>query len=98
MTKNLQHSPGKWVAIHNGAFWEIRIEGKIHGIADTCASEPGNYESVLQEANARLISAAPDMFDVIQDAIKYMKARHRGSAMPAWVTEARTALKKAKGL
>lgn len=98
MNKNLQHSPGKWVAIHNGVFWEIKVDGTVNYIGNVCATEPENHESGLQEANARIMSAAPDMLDVIQDAIKYMKARHRGGAMPAWVSDALAALKKAKDL
>jgi hypothetical protein len=58
-------SAGPWVACRNSHFWEVRQVGAVNAIADTCASDPENADSGIQEANAKLIAAAPEMFEAL---------------------------------
>lgn len=67
-----KHTPGPWTAIRNYAFWEVQpVNGGEEGIpfcvGDVCASEPGDPDSGRQEANARLIAAAPDLLEALKE-------------------------------
>jgi len=70
-----KHTPGPWLAFRGSAFWEVIPQRKggerkpPYQIADTCSSDPGNPDKGLQEANARLISAAPELLEAIEAAI-----------------------------
>jgi hypothetical protein len=72
-----KHTPGPWVARRNVAFWEVAPESiKFDGpykIGDVCASDPERPDGGLQEANAKLIAAAPDLLEALQ----YVAARLR---------------------
>lgn len=63
------HTPGPWVARRNSAFWEFAQQGKWVTIGDVCSTNPSNPDDGLQEANARLIAAAPDMLDALEMAL-----------------------------
>lgn len=57
-----KHTPGPWKAVRNSVYWEVvpANAGKDDipfAIGDVCASAPGNPDSGLQEANARLMAA-----------------------------------------
>lgn len=63
----MSHTPGPWVVTPStGSLGEFQIE-TIHKNAPIYVAEViGGLESVEQEANARLIAAAPEMFAVIE--------------------------------
>ena len=67
---NAKHTQGPWVAVNNGNYWEItpsiRADNDPFTIGDVCASEPSNPRGGLQEANARLIAAAPDLLEALK--------------------------------
>lgn len=68
-----KHTPGPWQATRNSAFWEINPanagdNGTPFAVADVCASAPGFPDGGLQEANARLVSAAPDLLEAAKAA------------------------------
>lgn len=62
----MKHTPGPWFAVRNSCYWEVNPARKVGDydtpftVADCCASDPSNTTG-LQEANARLIAAAPDL-------------------------------------
>lgn len=68
-----RHTPGPWRAQRNNAFWEIApAEGAGVGdvpfrIGDVCASAPDLPDGGLQEANARLIAAAPELLEALTE-------------------------------
>ena len=73
------HTPGPWRARRNSHFWEVcpergGDEGIPFSVADVCSSEPGDPDGGLQEANARLIAAAPELLEALEDAMR--SARH----------------------
>lgn len=61
-----KHTPGPWTYLRNpeGTRWIIDA-GAFHAIAATAGYEPDN------EANARLIAAAPEMLDALEAVWKY---------------------------
>ena len=67
-----KHTPGPWFAARNSSFWEVKPQRELFDyntpftVADVCASAPGNPDGGLQEANARLIAAAPDLLASLQ--------------------------------
>jgi hypothetical protein len=64
-----KYTPGPWEAENNGQFWEIvpknRVSAQPYRIGDVCASDPENPNSGIQEANARLIAAAPELLEAL---------------------------------
>jgi hypothetical protein len=89
--------------------------GKLWGRAGNLVFDYGSYDGMwfatyepeTDAANAALISAAPDMFDALEDAIAAMTAETIGTTRmddPAWYAQlwaatakARAALAKARG-
>jgi len=67
-------SPGPWTPVDNGQYWEIQTPS--HGqVGDACASKfiyingellPQEIAEPIAEANARLIAAAPDMYEALK--------------------------------
>ena len=111
MTKTA-HTPGPWYAVRNSAFWEVNPQREYeddhipYTVADCCASDPRNPDGGLQEANARLIAAAPDLLEALEAAVDCgmvpkSSAEHGGAARHArQVVVAymiRAAIAKAKG-
>ena len=63
---NAQHTQGPWIINHDHAtdtseFIRAQIDGEMHDIASVLCDETGNAT-----ANARLISAAPDLLAALQ--------------------------------
>lgn len=80
MSKRAEFTPGPWVAKNNGNFWEISPEhgAGIEGpwdIGNVCSSDPSDPDGGLQEANALLIAAAPDLLDVAKVALLYANSK-----------------------
>lgn len=81
-----KYTPGPWEAFRNSSFWEINpTNGGENGIpfsvADVCSSSPGFPDGGLQEANARLIAAAPELLEVaqgilVEDMPQYLPAEY----------------------
>lgn len=89
-----QFTAGPWRATTNGYgchFVQAGETGLICG---------GNNHDTLTEANADLISAAPDMLDALNLALKYWADRQQRyrNRSPVWVQAARAAIAKAKAL
>ena len=71
-----KHTPGPWIAVRGYAYWEVEPQRKggerkpPYQIADTCSSDPANPDKGLQEANARLIAAAPELLEALENLLK----------------------------
>jgi len=96
---NRKWTPGPWVAVRNSSYWEISPDGDRggynglpHRVGSVCESCPGDPDGGLQEGNARLIAAAPELYELLQDALA--TCCHEDWH---WLDAARAALKKARG-
>jgi len=92
------HTPGPWnyskpTALSNGRF-SIYARGPL---AYSASLEDYGDEA---EPNARLISAAPELLDLIEAAVvRIQMANDEGDPiLSAWLTDAKSAIAKAKGV
>ena len=65
------YTKGPWFAVRNSTYWEIQPAGRGEdgapwNVGDVCSSAPGDADGGLQEANARLIAAAPDLLEACE--------------------------------
>ena len=80
--------------------WQISGGRTILANGSMVASIQRKVSADEEVANARLISAAPDLFAALQCAIQAGEAELKRNACaptPAWLDEARAALAKASG-
>ncbi|MCC6716507.1 MAG: hypothetical protein IT555_01355 [Acetobacteraceae bacterium] len=104
------HTPGPWVAVRNSSYWQINTEDFLAfgQIGDACSSGVWDYEGcprtqeqaeAIAEANARLISAAPDLLAALEGVVSAYGDTTWGTvyAMERALPAARAAIAKAKG-
>ena len=85
-----KHSLGPWFSQYDdNGFYKIGSEAVGLNIAFTF----GEYDT--DEANARLIAAAPDLLKVLEVIVATEHERHGYN--PFWTDQARAAIAKAKG-
>lgn len=79
---NTQHTPGPWIGA-GPSFGDplprytdeiVTVEEDEHGGVETICRLPVNYRDPENEANARLIAAAPDMLDALIVAREFISA------------------------
>ena len=93
----IKHTPGPWVASRGSFLFQIAINSE----SDTLAVVYG--ENGENEANARLICAAPELLEALTDALEDYDAWMKGAevtpneSLQAWTNKARAAIAKAKG-
>ena len=79
-----KHTPGPWKAIRNNAYWEVvpqnRGPNAPYTIGNVCASDPDAPDRGLQEANARLIAAAPEMLAALKSVAEWVNNPFDGNA------------------
>ena len=92
------HTPGPWVAQHTGFYWQI---GSAEGtVADACPSQfidGGTIEnpSPREEANARLIAAAPDLLAAVWALVEHFERVDGDASHKAVIKQATDAIGKA---
>lgn len=69
-------TPGPWIAVFNSNYWEVIPEKRDHidipfAVGSTCSSSPKDPHNGLQEANARLMAAAPDLLAALEELVVY---------------------------
>ena len=66
----MKHTPGEWFT-HREGFSTVYVECRIGGglIQEVAACGPTAAGSEQQEANARLIAAAPELLEALQDCV-----------------------------
>lgn len=89
------HTPGPWIARQRGADWVVEPkDGRLFNVGDALY-HPEN------EANARLIAAAPEMLEMLRDALLYIEACEERDIVPSsrgdGYRQARAAIAKAEG-
>ncbi len=61
-----KHTPGKWIAEYCGEYWNVVLEG-AEGFGREIVGCEGLYRcDGSDEANARLIAAAPELLEALQ--------------------------------
>ena len=70
-------TPGPWKAVRGYSYWEVspaeRKDWEPFTVADCCPSCPGDPDGGLQEANAHLIAAAPDLYEAVRELINQVE-------------------------
>lgn len=104
----MKHTPGPWKHYRRSStdpdelhrFFIGQPEGNNHIIANTVKE----YESIDDEANARLIAAAPDLLDALERLFEHTAMIHNGwgeidntKEANSAIRDARAAIAKAKG-
>lgn len=95
--ENAKHTPGPWRTKREG-FSTIYVEAPIGGgwVQEIAACGPTNDGSAQQEANARLIAAAPEMLEALRNICDEQDAQ-QGYASLAAYDQARAIIAKATG-
>jgi hypothetical protein len=89
-----EHTPGPWEWSHTNDRYRHTIHVGIVEIAKTPRCHIDDHDE--NEANARLIAAAPELLEALEEAIYWDGYDDHGE--PAvWLTKARVALTKAQG-
>ena len=96
-----KHTPGKWYAFWNENFWQINTESDEFQdmcIGDVCESseifDRDHKAHDHAEANARLIAAAPDLLEALEEFINDIVPNNQNDKL--WVA-GRAAIAKARG-
>ena len=98
-----KHTPGPWKLDDRGYKFIVHKPGDGYITRDICRMDSSTMAAFAQEANARLIVAAPELLealDRIQDAIQNFiekGLRPTESVMRQWQVDARAAIAKATG-
>ena len=93
-----KHTPGPWFAV--GAQVEIEDDS----VPDICTCDPQvmrqshlDWHPRTAEANARLIAAAPDLLEALEEALEDWDNDEPDFVRLEWADKARAAIAKAKG-
>jgi hypothetical protein len=92
-----QHTPGPWKVEHDGDFYVITPD-VVHGDAEAVDELLAVYVSknpATREANARLISAAPEMLEALKAIIRDLPAK-RDWLDPVIEAQAKAAINRAE--
>ena len=97
------HTPGPWsveIDHHNNApeFIRAHADGEMYDLASVLCDETGNAT-----ANARLIAAAPEMFDLLYTVLPYIEMleldqTYKPKTIAALTRRIRETLDKAEGV
>jgi len=90
-TTKAAHTPGPWHADKSGAGWEVRPNRNVHAVTIL------GHED---EANARLIAAAPEMLEALTQLSKWCDDNLNGCPAELGRIQdlAEAAIQKARGL
>ena len=96
MMSEAKFTPGPWKALRGHAYWEVspqvRGDGQPFTICDCCPTAPRCPDGGLQEANAHLIAAAPEMYDMLKTI------ENDDGSVPGWLWDRiQATLAKARG-
>ncbi|HEX3941609.1 MAG TPA: hypothetical protein VHX11_09025 [Acidobacteriaceae bacterium] len=86
-----KHTPGPWSRYNEERCSNIFLESHCHGSVCKIAN------NLHAEANARLIAAAPELLEALERLIARAGENLRGGMMWSEITQAKAAIRKAKG-
>jgi hypothetical protein len=101
MGENVKHTPGPWIYYADlpstDPNWHIVTTANKMRVLANVHIEPGN---AMDEANARLIAAAPDLLEALKgllsDIEEYQEINKLGGKDNHWQVISRTAIAKAE--
>jgi hypothetical protein len=100
MNKYTKHTPGPWELSndHKPSPYVIRQVGRFGGLASVKFHGFNKTERAREEqaANARLIAAAPDLLDALEEAIEVVGS-WGDDGDPSWLERAKSAIAKVGG-
>lgn len=85
---------GKWKAIHNGYFYDIKSDG--HSLASTQSNVYLGIDAEQQRANAKIISKAPEMLEMIEELVHIFSDTNNSTDELELVNQAKDLIKRAK--
>lgn len=62
----MKYTKGPWQAVNNGHYWDIKPVSDCQALASTQENEHIGIDGEVEEANAHLIAAAPDMYEALE--------------------------------
>jgi hypothetical protein len=98
-----EHTHGPWLRTQGSGRFYIKTDDDTHQSLATVFSNKGDFGCISNpdyekaKANARLITAAPDLLEALQSLIDMDVAYHRGPKVEEAVEVARAAIAKATG-
>ena len=94
-----KHTPGPWSLEDRGYKFIVHKHGEGYVTRDVCRLDGSTMSAFNQAANAHLIAAAPDLLEVVEDAVDAWETHcESGDMMQGdWVRDARAAIAKARG-
>lgn len=96
-----KHTPGPWTAFYKNKYDEWHVSLPIAGSNMKLSLCSDGIQSENQEADARLIAAAPDLLDALKRLLRFVNAHTAsGEVIPAQTVEhvrSLTAIAKAEG-
>lgn len=92
-----KHTTGKWMAESDGEYWNVVVEGG-QGFGREVVGCEGLYRcDGSEEANARLIAAAPDLLEALVALETLLAPLAYDSTQKDWLNRACAAIAKATG-
>lgn len=67
------HTPGPWTLEDRGYKFIVHKPGDGYITRDVCRMDSSTMAAFSQEANARLISAAPDLLKALKETAKFLE-------------------------
>jgi hypothetical protein len=90
---SMQHTPGPWQVNSNDPLHVCDADGESRGCSPIAFVQVGNDGRWTAKANARLIAAAPELLERLEELLEYSE-NLRGSGV---YNRARAAIAKATG-
>lgn len=92
----MKHTPGPWHAVRQSEDWIAVVHDKSIGCGfiDVWGHVNPNYDL---EANARLVAAAPELFEVLRYWMPFIDSEQDDERQAPWVEKARAILAKIEG-
>lgn len=66
-----KHTPGPWTLDDRGYKYIVSKSGNGYITRDICRLDGSTMAALAQEANARLIAAAPELLEALEELLRY---------------------------
>ena len=94
---NAKHTPGPWTLEDRGYKFVVSKPGEGYITRDVCRMDASTMSAFDQEANARLIAAAPDLLEACKTIVHLRETEDWMETLHKAVNHARAAIKLVEG-